>query len=168
MADSLAIYLNDHLAGAKFAIESLERLRDAHRDKHLGRVVAKILNEVQQDLAVLQDLCDKAGGNEGLLKEAGAWLAERTARLKLRLSNDVDLGEFELLEVLSLGVLGKLKLWTALGAIAPNDARLGGVDFWTLIERAQTQHDELESLRIAAAKEALVRTAAAADRASDA
>jgi hypothetical protein len=158
MADSLSIYLNDHLAGAKFAIESLERLRDSHRDKRLGRLASKILEEVQEDRAVLQDLCDKIGGNENMLKEAGAWLAERTARLKLRLSDDVDLGEFESLEMLSLGVLGKLKLWAALAAIAPDDARLGGVDFQALIRRAQTQHDELESLRMAAAKASLLRT----------
>lgn len=157
MTDRLSTYLNDHLAGAKFAIELLERLRDSHPDAPLGHLAAKMVDEITNDRATLQDLCETVGGNESTLKEVGAWLAERTARWKLRLGNDLDLGEFESLEMLSLGVLGKLKLWTALDAIAPSDSRLKDLDLKTLIHRAQAQHDELEAHRIAAAQECLLR-----------
>jgi hypothetical protein len=55
-------------------------------------------------------------------------------------------------ETLSLGVLGKLKLWQALLAIQNTDPRLQKLDYNTLIARAEAQHDKLEQLRLHLAK----------------
>jgi hypothetical protein len=158
MIDPLSTYLNDHLMGAKFAIELLERMRDTHGNASISEFAAKMLKEVDADRAVLQELCSDVGGSGSTMKEAAAWLAEWTAQLKLRLGSDAELGDFEAFEVLSLGILGKSKLWTALSKLAPFDARLNGLDLQQLIQRAQLQHDEIEAYRLAAATKALNRS----------
>src|SRR4051812_40119602 len=111
MKNALATYLNDHLAGAAFAIELLEHLRDTRETAAVGRLAANVLEEVIEDRDLLQGLRDRIGGNTSL-KETMAQLAERASRIKLRLSSDSDFGEFETLELLCLGVLGKQKLWS--------------------------------------------------------
>jgi hypothetical protein len=159
MAGSLATYLNDHLAGAMFATELLEHMREAHADGPLGRVASKLLDEIRDDRTVLQEIRDQAGGDPTALKEASAWLAEKAARLKLRLRGAVELGEFEAMEALCLGILGKYKLWTALAQIVPAVPQLARFDFGQLADRALAQHDELEAYRLQAAKTALAPAA---------
>jgi hypothetical protein len=141
--------------GAKFAIQLLERMRDTQGNDSISKFAAKVLKEVEADRAVLQELCNDIGGSDSTMKEAAAWLAEWTAQLKLRVGSDAELGDFEALEVLTLGILGKSKLWTALSELAPFDARLNRLDFQQLIQRAQLQHDEVEAYRLAAATKAL-------------
>ena len=58
-------------------------------------------------------------------------------------------------ETLALGLLGKLALWRALLEVAPSDARLSGVDFQALAERAEAQHAHVEGQRLALARPAL-------------
>ena len=154
MNDALSTYLDDHLAGAAFAIELLEHLRDTRENTTLGTFAAHVLEEVVADRDVLKGLCDQLGGNS-LLKETVGRLAEGATRLKLRLSTDTDFGEFETLEILSLGVVGKQKLWSALAEIAPLVPQLGDLNFERLMRRAQDQHDQLDAFRISAAKKAL-------------
>jgi hypothetical protein len=158
MADSLATYLSDHLAGSKFAVDLLEDLIDKHRETSLGEFAEKVLKEVTADRAVLQKLYDEISIGGSPFKEAAAWFSEQIARLKLRFRSDAGFGEFEALELLALGILGKSKLWTALSKLAPFDERLKGIDFDHLIQRAQLQHDEVEHYRLAAAKKALAPT----------
>ena len=62
-----------------------------------------------------------------------------------------ELGTFEALETLALGILGKLALWRALAVVAATDARLRGIDFDSLAARAQAQHARVEERRIEAA-----------------
>ena len=54
----------------------------------------------------------------------------KSIQLKLGRSTAGTLGTFQALEILALGVLGKLALWRALIEVAPSDARLSGVDFF--------------------------------------
>src|SRR4051812_32437686 len=150
MSTALPTYLNDHLAGAAFAIELLAHLRDTREGTALGRFAAGVLEEVVADRDVLQGLRERIGGSS-LLKETAARLAEGATRLKLRLSSDTEFGEFETLEILSLGVVGKQKLWSALAEVAPFSSELRDVDFERLMGRAKEQHEQLENFRIAAA-----------------
>jgi len=157
MADQLALYLDDHLAGARFALELLERIRDSFPGKPLGDLAAGLLTEIDADRAVLQKLAEEYGSGGSATKDLTSWLAEKASRLKLRFSGESELGAFEAVETLALGVLGKLKLWQALSAIKAADARLQALDFETLINRARSQHDQLEAIRIKMAA-ALVQT----------
>jgi hypothetical protein len=74
--------------------------------------------------------------------------------LKLRDLDD-GLGLFEALEFLQLGIHGKGALWSALGAIAPADAHLRGIDFASLCERAEVHETEVDHWRLKLAPNAL-------------
>jgi hypothetical protein len=151
MADSLATYLHDHLAGATFGIEVLQFLRDEHRGKPLCGEAAALLPEIEEDKKVLESLIERTGSSVPVLKEATLWLGEKVSELKLRRGA---LGTFEALELLALGILGKLALWRALGAISETESRVSGVDFEQLARRAQSQHSRVEELRLQAARAA--------------
>jgi hypothetical protein len=155
MSDPLATYLHDHLSGAVVAINLLEALRDEHAGEPLGQFAEGLLAEVEADRAVLQGLAERVGAGFSALKEASAWLGEKVSRLKLGGRTAGELGTFEALETLALGILGKLALWRALAVVAATDARLRGIDFDGLAARAQAQHARVEERRIEAAPTAL-------------
>lgn len=155
MRDPLATYLHDHLAGARAAIDLLDSLRDRHPDQPLGRFAAELRAEVAEDRETLQRLAARAGASSNPLKDALAWLAAKASRAKLDRRIAGELGTFEALEALTLGVAGKLALWHALAALAPHDPRLDGVDFEALAARASSQHARLERARVARARAAL-------------
>ena len=58
----------------------------------------------------------------------------------------------ESLELVALGIQGKLALWRALSATAEFDRALGIVDYERLAGRAQDQWRQVEALRLEAAK----------------
>ena len=89
-------------------------------------------------------------------RKAAAWLAERVASLKLRLddSGDGAFRLFESLEVVSLGIEGKLGLWRTLAAVAPALPDVGSLDYETLIQRAVEQRERAEGMRLRAAQAA--------------
>lgn len=156
MRDPLATYLHDHLAGARAAIDLLDSLRDRHPDQPLGRFAAELRGEVAEDRETLQRLAARVGASSNPLKDAMAWLAAKAsqaAKLDRRIAGE--LGTFEALEALTLGVLGKIALWHALAALAPHDPRLDGVDFEALVARASSQHARLERARLDRARVAL-------------
>jgi hypothetical protein len=155
MSERLATYLNDHLAGARFAVELLEQMRDAHRSEPLGPFAQEMLDEIGKDRAVLQDLAERVGGGDNTLREATAWLAQKTSRLKLGLGDGNELGTFESLETLALGVLGKRALWQALALIADTNPSVRGPDYDHLIARAEAQYEQVEARRMEIAQKAL-------------
>src|ERR1700749_3020102 len=98
---------------------------------------------------------DRLGVRRDHLRLLAAWSAERLRRT-IPWSWVLDragLGRLEELEMLSLGVSGKLSLWQSLG----ETQRVGGVDFAALAERARSQWRRLETLRRQAAAEAFGR-----------
>jgi hypothetical protein len=151
MNDPLATYLNDHLAGSAHAADLLDFLRDQHANEPLGEFAARLLVEVQADLAVLKGLVDRVGDGSAKLKELTGWMAEKVSRFKLSREKQGGLGTFEALEFLELGICGKLLLWRALALIAPTDPRLQGVDFRQLATRAEAQQVATEERRLLAA-----------------
>ena len=48
---------------------------------------------------------------------------------------------------LALGILGKQKVWISLETAAAGEARLSGIDFRSLQERARVQHEAVEKRR---------------------
>lgn len=152
MSDGLATYLNDHRAGATMAVELLEAMTE-HPDADLAAFASHLLSRVNADRAVLERLMETVG-TRSVFKEAAAWAAEKVSRLKLRGLSD-DLGVFEALETLALGIAGKRSLWQALGRIAPADARLQGVDYARLAADAQEQADLVNERRLRLAPAAL-------------
>lgn len=159
MNDPLAIYLHDHLAGANFAVEMLEHLQQRHSGHETGAFAGAILAEVQEDRRVLQDIIERVGTSHFDTKDALAWLSEKASRVKLSDDQPDGLSTFEALEMLDLGIMGKVSLWRALSLVADFDNRLAGSDFNALSARAQDQFNRVEKHKLA-----IVRTAFDKDR----
>jgi hypothetical protein len=154
-SDELETYLNDHLAGAASAIQMLERAVDDHAGTDLGAQLAELLGAIREDREALRQLVERLGYPEHSLKQAGAWLAEKVGRLKVGASQERPLARLELMEMLALGIYGKVKLWRALRAVAPRHPAVQELDLRRLDRRAQEQHDLVEAWRIEAAEAAL-------------
>ncbi len=147
----MCTYLQDHLAGAAFAVSLLEDLRD-NGDESVRSWAGALLPEIEADRGTLQRLAEVVGDGGSVVKESTAWLAQKASRVKL--SPGDPLGTFEAIEMLCLGILGKRSLWQALRVLA-DDARITALKLETLEVRAQSQYESAERTRLSAAKLAL-------------
>lgn len=159
--DHLTTYLNDHLAGSVAGVELVERCLSNNEATPLGAYLTTLLIEFKEDQAALKDVLERLGGGVNPLKTTAAWLGEKAGRVKLnnQLFAYSDLSRLEELEGLLLGVRGKLALWTALETVVAADARLSGVAFGRLAQRAEEQLNTLEQHRLAAARKAFLQGA---------
>lgn len=155
--ESLATYLDDHLAGAGAALELIERLRLDPQDGLDLESLYREIDEERQLLVALREKLSSKGPLKGL-KRAASWVAERLSRPKL--VDDTGLGRFEALEVLGLGILGKRAMWRALATLRDDDPRLAAVAFDTLEARGREQHRRVERARLASAQRAFTADAA--------
>jgi len=155
--ESLATYLNDHLAGSVVALALLDHLR-ANLD---GTAEASLLAEVHADIEADRQELEAFMAQRGLAvsapRKVTGWLVEKLSEIKLRLDDAGDgaLQRLEELETVSLGIAGKQALWDALAAAATDAPELGTLDYPRLVRRAETQRGVVERLRLHAAKEAL-------------
>jgi hypothetical protein len=152
----LAIYLNDHLAGATVGVELARRSRGSNQgDSVFGPALAQLCTEIEADRETLEWVMDQLGVGRSKLKPLGAVLGERLGRLKLngRLRGYSPLSRLDELEVLQLGVSAKRRLWLALERTHADD--LPNFDFSALAERAAGQQTRLEELHLKAAVLAL-------------
>jgi hypothetical protein len=152
----LAIYLNDHLAGAALGVELARRLRSSNRgDPEFGETLARICGEIEEDRETLIRLMERLGVERKNLKPALAVLGERLGRLKLngQLRGYSPLSRVLELEVLASGIGGKMQLWN--GLEQSFGERLHGFDFHALAERADRQGQQVEDLHLAATQRAL-------------
>ncbi len=156
MGDRLAIYLNDHLAGATAGVELARRLRGSNRDDpEFGPVLAEVCAEIEADRETLEAVMDRLGVGKSKLKPLAAILGERLGRLKLngQLRGYSPLSRLDELELLQIGVAGKRRLWRALEHTLADD--LSGFELGALAERATGQLRQLEVLHLKAAALAL-------------
>ena len=154
--DALKTYLNDHLAGSVMAIELAERTIRENEGGPVAARLSPLVEQIREDQTVLKGVIERLGTGESSLKKAGAWLAEKAGRVKLGGTDEPrDLSRLEVLEMLTTGVHGKRALWRALRVVAASYEELRGLDLDLLERRAVEQHDELEAMRLEAAKAAL-------------
>lgn len=147
MASALSVYLHDHMAGSNFAVDLLKSLQDQFSEQSLGAFASDLLVLVEHDRKILQAVIDRVGESSTGLKDAVAWAAERLSRMKLARASG-DLGAFEALEMLEVGIFGKLSLWRVLAKIVVLDVRLQGFDYSGLALSAETQIDRVEAVRL--------------------
>lgn len=154
MADKLAIYLNDHLAGSTIGLELVKRAAGSNQESSYGAALAVLAREIEEDRDALLRLIDHLGFAKDHLKVTGGWMAEKFGRLKLNgsLLEYSPLSRLIEVEGLYLGVTGKLALWRNVRAALGD--RVGDVDLVELAERAESQRSRLEDLRTEAAAEA--------------
>jgi hypothetical protein len=152
MPSNLATYLHDHLAGAHFAIEMLQDLCEKASDVRVRELATALLPEIEGDRGVLQQLAKGLGEEPSGAKESAAWITQKLSRIKLSAADE--LGAFEAIETLSLGILGKLALWNALLQLPAGNA-MKDLDLPSLIAAAENQHGRVEQLRRALARKVL-------------
>jgi hypothetical protein len=152
----IGIYLNDHLAGSVMGSRLAKRIARQNEGNEYGTKVAGIAREIEEDKATLHELMDRLGIGERRAQMAMAWVAEKAMRLKPngRLLRYSPLSRVLELEALTMGITGKLELWRSMEAVE-NGAKVPGFDFAQLAQRAETQRDLVEDLRVRAAREAL-------------
>jgi len=156
VGELLAIYLNDHLAGATLGVELARRLRGSNEDDPaFGPVLTEVCAEIEADRETLKAVMDRLGVGQSKLKPLAAILGERLGRLKLngRLWGYSPLSRLDELELLQIGVVGKRRLWRALEHTHAGDLQRFDLD--ALAERATGQLKRLEALHLKAATLAL-------------
>jgi hypothetical protein len=153
MSTHLAIYLNDHLAGATVGVQLARRTSASNRDEpEFGPALKRVQTEIEADRETLEAVMEACEVGRDRLKPAGAWVAEKLGRLKLngQLRGYSPLSRVLELEGLVVGITGKLRLWRLLGE--RRDTGLGEFDFTALAARAERQRGTVEELQSAAAR----------------
>jgi len=152
---TLSSYLNDHLAGSKAAIEMVESIRSENEGTPLGELLGRLATDIEDDRATLEKILAGFGIEPSPVKQAAGWMLERLSRLRFdeRVTHSAATTRLMQLETLSIGIEGKMLLWKALAQVKENE--LDGVDFTSLIARAESQRQEIEPFRLAAATEGL-------------
>jgi hypothetical protein len=141
----LETYLNDHLAGSDSALDLLTRLEEKYANMTLD--LAEVRAEVQEDQKELKTIMARLGVKKSQSRQVSGWLAEKVAQLKLKVDDPGSslLYLLESLEMLALGIQGKLALWRALSVVATDNATLRVVDYEQLAKRAKEQHRRVET-----------------------
>jgi hypothetical protein len=153
----LAIYLNDHLAGASAGAAVAQRAAGSNRDNDTYYpTLSTVAEEIREDRASLLAIMNALKVGTDPVKQALAWTVEKARRLKLNghLFNYSPLSRLDELEFLVLGVTGKLALWHSLNLLAPEEPRLRREQLTDLVARAERQLEEIEMCRRRAASDA--------------
>jgi hypothetical protein len=153
----LAIYLNDHLAGAAAGTELAKRALRENRGSDFEETLEWLVGQILEDRATLERMMDDLGVVKSRVKGILALGLERVGRLKLngQLTGYSPLSRLVELEGLVLGVTGKLSLWENLREAAAQEPGLAVFDFDMLTARAHEQLDRLQAERLRAARLAL-------------
>ena len=145
---NLRIYLNDHFAGSTGGVGLAKRARDNCTDPARTAMWKSVSAEVEEDRAVLKQMMSRLGVSRSPVKAALGRVGEKLGHLKPngQVTGPSELGQFVELEMMLLGVTGKLALWRVLSKAG--DPALRSFDFPALIERAESQRDRLDGHRL--------------------
>ncbi len=151
----LGIYLNDHLAGATVVTGRSRHFVSSCRDPALADAVAPVAAQIAEDRRTLLALMRRLNVPVRRYKVYAGRLGERAGRLKsngalLRRSVLSTLLELELLQV---GIQGKICVWETLRVLAGQDRRLDPRQLDDLLERARGQLRTIDDLRRRQAEE---------------
>lgn len=144
--DTLAIYLQDHHAGAQGGLALARRTAKNHRGSDAREALEKLVGDIEEDEAVLRRAMEQVGVSPSIPKGVGAMLAERVGRYKLngQLRGRSPLSSVIELEALLAGVTAKRHVWMVLRDHV--DIDLTDIDPVRMIERAEDQLDLLHEL----------------------
>jgi hypothetical protein len=148
---NLGIYLNDHLAGATGGVGRARAARDANEGTEFFEPLAAVCREIEEDRSSLESLMDDLGIGRSRVKTTLGGLGERAGRLKPngQLRGYSPLGRVIDLEVLLLGITGKIRLWTLLGDLLDGETSR---DLAALARRAEDQRTRVGELQEHAAR----------------
>ena len=157
--ERLRVYLNDHLAGATGGLGLAKRMA-GRESGPASTAMGELVADIEGDLRTLKEIIAAFDFAQAGPKRVLADVVEKVGRLKLngQIFGHSMLSEMEELEMLSLGIMGKHKLWLALREIADRRPELKKFDFDKLETQARLQHDRVEGLRMQTVGDALAGT----------
>ena len=161
-AEPIAVYVNDHLAGAAAGLSMMDDLASRTERTALAAKLHALAAEVREDQQLLRDVLARLAASERRAAQAAAWVTEKMSegRLALAARSHPALALLEGLESLALGLQGKLAVFRVLAEIGPHDPRLADLPFAARADRTVAQHAMIEAERRAAGREAFAATAA--------
>lgn len=141
--DLLRIYLADHQAGARGALNRLNQMQ-GYTDLPIAPLMDTLHAEVREEFAWVNELVTRLGLSPGLVKQSGARAGELVGRLKLngRWRSRSPLTPVVELEALSSAVIGKLRLWQTLTDLSPQ-LPADQTELARLRARAERQLDDI-------------------------
>jgi hypothetical protein len=150
----LGTYLNDHLTASLAAGELARRSAHENAGTRIGESLAKLAAEIDEERTALRSIMAELGIGADPVKLGAGWMAEKLGRLKLngRLLGYSPLSRLEEVELLLLGVEGKLLLWETLGELSVAQDLEPSLD--QLTSRARSQRRMLRRLRLQAVQAA--------------
>lgn len=153
----LAIYLNDHRAGAVAGLELAKRTLNNNRGTEYEAFLEQLVEDIHEDQATLDRIIERSGIPRSPVKPGIAWASEKVGRLKLNgaITGYSPLSRLIELEGLRLGVEGKRCLWRSLKSARPPEAAVTDEELDELIARAEAQIEAVEEHRVKAASAAL-------------
>jgi hypothetical protein len=151
----LAIYINDHRAGAAGGLSLARRMARQAVAGPVSDVLDEVADEIAEDKATLDHVSQLLGFRANPVKVAMARGAEFAGRLKLngQLRGTSPLSRLIERETLMAGIDAKRSLWLSLHTARRRE--LAVIDFERLAQRASDQRDRLTALHRLAAAEAL-------------
>lgn len=151
----LAIYLNDHRAGAVGGLALARRIVRQIDSSEARQTVGAIADEIAADRRTLERVARALGVRPNPVKMAAARVAERAGLLKLngRLVRRSPLSGLLELEGLMAGIEAKRALWTSLSVAGRPE--LAEIDFEQLASRATEQRTRLMAVHRSVAVGAL-------------
>jgi hypothetical protein len=149
----LATYLKDHHAGSEAAVSIVDHLAASHPGSMAARIAPRLHAEFEGERKQLSMLLERLDDSTSVPRRVVGWMSEKALELKLWAddSSDGALHLLEAVEMLGLGVHGKLGLWKALDANRGVVPVLAMLEYGPLIRQAEAQADLIESARLEAA-----------------
>jgi hypothetical protein len=159
--DQIEIYMRDHRAGAAAGSSLAHRAAEENEGTPYGQFLARLADEIDEDIDTLEQLMARFDVTPNLLKNAGAKVGEHLGRLKMngQLTGYSPLSRVLEIEGLRAGVQGKLSLWQALREVAGDHPQLDEEELDAHADRAEGQLEGLRELHRLAAREAFSPTA---------
>ncbi|MEP2775353.1 MAG: hypothetical protein ABJQ29_01320 [Luteolibacter sp.] len=149
MKHDLETYLNDHLAGSAGGLILAKKLAETATDNAQKLFFHDLTDKIEEDRAILTTLIQQGGFSIGTIRHAVGSAMARASVWRMDM-NGMDLGElgrFEMIELLALGIHGKSLLWKTLREINGTMPAWAAHDFGELERQAMEQRASIEIYR---------------------
>lgn len=150
----LALYLDDHWAGAGGGAALARRLSESEQGGAWSAPLADVAAQVVADERTLRQVRDALDVDGGALKRSLALVGERLGRLKSnrRIVSRSPLSRVLEAELLMAGVSAKQRLWQALRSSIGDRSDLASFDLDDLVARAEAQLSILADFHVDVAR----------------
>ena len=149
MASDLETYLNDHLAGAEGGVRLAKHLADTATGESEKCYFAELEKQISGDRDALMEVIQESGFAKSAVRRVlgGTMVRLGIWRMDMDGMEFGELGRFEMIELLAVGIHGKCLLWRTLRSISEFHPEWNERDFEALERSAVCQSISIEGYR---------------------